>query len=160
MPKFDKLKCSFFKCWFYSEIWKPPIDLIHSCRNGWIWGRDQIRSDSQCLQFQLDSLYVSLKIERPMEAEGDFILIFWSPLKRSSLRLLPIYLTKYPPPLLDQVDPKRSPWADLLPKVKQDRREDGRVANRDTASQELKVTLLHSKIVIFVRNIELERHPQ
>jgi len=34
------------------------------------------------------------------------------------------------------------------------------VANRDTASQELKVTLLHSKIVIFVRNIELERHPQ
>jgi len=27
-------------------------------------------------------------------------------------------------------------------------------------SQELKVTLLHSKIVIFVRNIELERHPQ
>jgi len=42
-------------------------------------------------------------------------------------------------------------WADLLPKVKLDRREGKWVRNRRTVSQELKVTLLHSKIVIFVK---------
>ena len=84
-----------------------------------------------------------------MEAEGDFILIFWSRKRTSAScqytwqNIRHLCWTK--------LAKKGHLWADLLPKVKLDKRRGEWVRNRRTVSQELKVTLLHSKIVIFVK---------
>ena len=132
-------------------LWQPSIDLISSCRHCGIWKRSNNSGFSISSISARFPVLIPVKIE-PNGSGRDFILIFWS---REGTPLPPANLPdKISANFAGPRWPKGRHWADLLPKVK-DKGDGGRV------SQELKVTLLHSKIVIFVRNIELlERHPQ